>query len=278
MAARSPAFFEVLTAAVNDFLEHGFDSEERLNHWVRELQRTAEGVLVSEAVLVQTLRNSLTQTFRRATSTGRLMKVHPGVSAFTLERIKPTLRAELDRRILSSASLIKLNREASIQRTLQRFAGWATSIPIGGTEVSQRAEVKDSVRRGIAGLPFEERRVVIDQGHKLVSAINDIVATDGGAIAAIWRHVNEGGGYQARPEHVKRDTHIFVVRDNWALKDGLMKLAGSKYTDEVTAPGEEVFCRCWYEYVYNLRDLPEKMWTAKGREELKRARAVIRSH
>lgn len=279
MADRRSAFYEVLTQAVNDFLEHGFDSEERLNHWIRELGRTAQGALVTEAVLVQTLRSSLAQTFRRVTTTSRLLKVHPGISAFTLERIKPTLRAELDRRILASASLIKLNREQSVQRTLQRFAGWATSIPIGGTEVAQRAEVKESVRRGIAALPFEERRVVIDQGHKLINAVNDIVATDGGAIAARWLHVGESGpAYDARPEHVARDKHIFVIRGNWALTDGLMRLAGAKYTDQVDAPGEKIFCRCQYEYIYNLRDLPEEMRTTKGKQALLEARAAMRSH
>jgi len=63
-----------------------------------------------------------------------------------------------------------------------------------------------------------------------------------------------------------------VVRDNWALEKGLIKLAGHQYTDQVTEPGEEVFCRCYYEYIYNLRDLPPEMITAKGREALELAR------
>jgi len=69
------------------------------------------------------------------------------------------------------------------------------------------------------------------------------VATDGGAIAAVWRHVREGGGYQARPEHEARNGKIFVVRDNWALLKGLMKLAGAQYTDQIEAPGELVILR-----------------------------------
>lgn len=275
MAERRADFYDVLTQAINDFLEHGFDTEERLNHWIAELRRTVYGALVSEAVLAQTLRASLSQTFKRATSAASLTRVHPGIDAYTLERIKPTLRAELDRRILSSASLIKLNRDASIQKTLQRFAGWATSIPIGGTEVTQRAEAKENIRRGIAALSFEERRVVIDQGHKLASSINDIVATDGGAIAAIWHSHWRQGGYDYRQDHKDRDEELFVIRGNWALADGLMKLAGAKYTDQITAAGEEPFCRCFMTYVYHLRDLPEAMRTAKGKEALKAARATI---
>ena len=191
--------------------------------------------------------------------------------------IKPKLRAELDRRILASARLIKLNRQASIERTLQRFAGWATSIPIGGTTHSKRSDVMKAARRGIASLPFEERRVIIDQGHKLVSTIDDIVATDGGAILAIWRHVKERPpAYDARPDHVARHGKVFVIRDNWAIKKGLMKLAGAKYTDEVEAPGELVFCRCRYQYGYTLRDVPPAMLTVAGKQALADARARIK--
>jgi hypothetical protein len=269
-------FYGVVTAAIHDLMEHGFDSQERLDRWLVRIQEAARRALIPESVLVRSLQDALGQVYQRTTQLGKLARAHPGVSHFTLEMIKPKLRAELDRRILASASLIKLNREASIARTLQRFAGWASSVPKGGTEIANRKEVKDTVRRGIASLPFEERRVIVDQGHKLVAAINDIVATDGGAIAAEWRHVREGGGYQARPEHEKRHGKVFVIRDNWAMKQGLMKLAGAEYTDEIEAPGELVSCRCSFSYFYTLRDLPAAMLTSKGRAALAEVRAKIR--
>lgn len=241
MAAES--FYVVLTAAVDDLLEHGFDSHSRLDAWLKKLKESAARSLVPEWVVVRQLRDALGNVYRRLVDKGQVRKWNKSVSAFTIERIKPKLRAELDRRILASADLIKLNRTASIQRTLERFAGWATSIPIGGTEASGKRKEKQKIKRGIAGLPFEERRVIIDQSAKLSSAISEIIAVDGGAIAGIWHHIKMGPpSYQARPEHVARDKKIFVVRDNWALKAGLMKLAGRKYMDEVTKPGEEVYC------------------------------------
>lgn len=272
---KAQAFYNVLTAAINDLMEHGFDSQDRLDRWIQALAIAARHSMLPASVLERSLADMLTQVYQR-TVPGKLLKVHSGVSQFTLEHIKPKLQAELNRRILASANLIKLNRDASIARTLQRFAGWASSVPKGGTEVAQRQEVKQAVRRGIASLPFEERRVIIDQGHKLVAAIHDIVAKDGGSIAAEWRHVREGGGYQARPEHVARNGKIFVIRDNWAITQGLMKLAGAQYTDEIEAPGEMVYCRCAYSYRYTLRDLPERMLTAKGKEALIDARRTIR--
>lgn len=273
--ARGQSFYQVLNDAIADLMEHGFDSQERLEQWLERIHLAARASLIPEDVLQRELTDALARTYHR--SVNGLIRAHKGIGEFTLQSIKPKLRAELDRRILASASLIKLNREASVQNTLQRFAGWATSIPIGGTEMAQRREVSTQVRRSIAGLPFEERRVVIDQGHKLIAAVNEIVATDGGAIAAIWRHAREGGGYQARPEHESRNTHIFVIRGNWALQAGFMRLAGRQYTDQIEAPGELIYCRCQYQYLYNLRDLPLEMLTELGRAELARVRGVISS-
>ena len=277
MATRFSArtmFYRLLSAAIDDFLEYGFDSQERLEAWLRELRIAARNALVPEYVLERELRASLTRAFKTATSPPVLIKRHKGVDRYTLERIKPALRGELDRRILASANLIKLNRDASIEKTLQRFSGWATSIPIGGTQAGNKAETAQNVRRGIAGLPFEERRVIVDQGAKLSAAVSDIVAQEGGAIIATWQHVHEAG-YDARPEHEARDGEIFVIRDNWAMKDGLMKLARHKYTDQIEQPAELPFCRCKYVYGYTLRDLPKDMLTAKGKQALTTARAQI---
>jgi hypothetical protein len=275
--AASAEFFAVVTAAVNDLMEHGFDSQERLDGWLTRLQAAARRALIPEATLVRTLQDALGQVYARTVQTGKLMQRHPGVSQFTIEMIKPKLRAELDRRILASASLIKLNREASIARTLQRFAGWASSIPKGGTDVAERKEVKAQVRRGIAGLSFIERRVVIDQGHKLVAAINEIVATDGGAIAGEWRHVAEGPpAYDSRPDHVARNGKIYLIRGSWAQQKGFVKPGPNGYTDDITAPGEEVYCRCSYSYLFALRDLPDAMLTSKGREALAEVRRKLK--
>ena len=261
---------------MSDLIAHGFDSQERLERWLRELRIAAKASLVPEGVLKRELTAALTRAFRQATDPKTLARRNPGVSQYTLLNIKPALRQKLDQRILASANLIRLNRDASIEKTLQRFSGWATSIPAGGTRSVSRREESEKVRRGIAGLPFEERRVIIDQGHKLVASVNQLVAEESGAIAAIWHHVMETSGYQARPEHEARDGRIFVIRDNWAIRDGLMKLSGHKYTDEIEQVAELPYCRCWYEYLTTLRDLPKDMLTAKGNEALMAARTALR--
>lgn len=272
------SFFQLVSDAVNDMAEHGFDSQARLDQWIKRLAIAARSSLIPEAVMRRTLRDALQMTFRRLVEGTGLGKKHKGIDKYTLAAIKPKLRSELDRRILAAADLIKLNREQSIAKTLQRFAGWATSLPIGGSAAPDAEKTKKNIRKAMTSLTFEERRVIIDQGHKLVSSINTIVAEDGGAIAGVWHSRWRETGYDYREDHKERDREIYVVRNNWALRRGYMKLAGREFTDDITQPGEEPFCRCRFEYLYTLRDLPDDMITKAGKEALLAARAKIGYH
>lgn len=274
---RAPTFYTLLSQAIAEFSSRGFDSQQRLDEWLRVLEHAVRTVLIPERQLREHLHDFLAQTFTRVTSDKTIFATHRGIDRFTLASIRPKLRRELDRRILASSNLITLNREASIQRTLQRFAGWATSIPIGGSSDPKRREVTDRVRKATSSLPYEERRVIIDQGHKLVASIDDIIAVDGGAIAGQWHHVMErGSGYQPRPVHVSRDKKYYVIREGWAYRQGLIKAMGSQFTDSITQPGQEINCRCKYQYIYNLRDLPAVMLTKKGQEKLRQVRLIAK--
>lgn len=286
MPDRLKDFQQVLTEAVNDMAEHGFDSVERVERWTRELRAAAERSLISEASLEQQLRDALASTYRRLIDRGEITRYQQGVERFTLEKVRPVLRAELDRRIAASANLIKLNRTEAIEKTLRRFQGWSTSVPPGGVPGEKKRDVKDNVRKSMASLPFEERRVLIDQGHKLIGAINEIVAADGGAIAGVWRSHWRRAGYDYREDHKERDGLIFLIRDSWADQAGYVKRgpkntgpadrkAAGFYYDDVEAVGQLPFCSCFMTFLYNLRDLPDDMVTARGREALAIAREQI---
>ena len=263
------SFTEVLNSAIEDMLTHGFDNVERVERWMRELRAAAERSMVSPASLEQTLRDGLARIYRRLVDEGQLLRHAPGVQRFTLDRIRPALRSELDRRIAASASLIKLNREQAIDKTLQRFSGWSTSLPKGGTSAESKAAVRKNAKKAMASLPFEERRVLIDQGHKLTSSLSQILATDGGAIAGAWRSHWRQPGYNYREDHKERDGKFFLVRGSWADREGLVK---GPYYDEVDATGQAPFCRCYMVWKFNLRDLPAEMLTAKGKRALAEAR------
>jgi hypothetical protein len=270
-----PGYTEVLTAAINDLVEHGYDSQDRLDRWVKLLSEAADGPAGSEEFLDDQLRRSLVATYDRLTAGDTLTRLHPGVSRFTIENIKPQLRAQLDRAIHASADLIRLNKAEAKRKTLQRFVGWSTSLPPGRAAVVSRAETKKEIKKSLTQLPFVERRVLIDQGHKLTASINRIVAVEGGAIAARWLSHVDQPGYDYRVAHAERQGKVYLIRGSWAQEKGLVKPGPAGYTDQITQPGEEVFCRCKYVYYYNLRQLPDDMLTVKGREALLMARAQV---
>ena len=261
-------FFEVLTAAVNDFIEYGFDSQDRLDYWVKRIREAAIKEMIPDSQIQQELTKSLNSAYNRLVIKGGL--VNKQVTRFTIEKLKPRLRDELDRRIITSVNLIKYNREEAINNTLRRFTGWATSIPVGGTDVVKRTEEKQKIRKSLGKIPFEQRRVIIDQTHKLVANIKEIVAVDSGAIAAKWHSHWRQMNYDYRKDHKERDEKVYVIRNTWAINNGYIK-ALDGYTDDITSPGEEVFCRCNYTYLYNLRQVKELL-TKKGELALQSAK------
>jgi hypothetical protein len=274
-ASARRTFDEILTMAVADLTDHGFDSPGRVEYWSKMLQEAAERVAGSSHMREEALRRGLETIYRRLVERGGLAKRHRGVARFVLERVRPSLRAELDRRIYAGADFIKLNKERAVEQTIQRLKGWATSVPAGGSDVVDKREVKENVKKALGSLPFEERRVVIDQGHKLSAGLSGILARDGGALAGMWHSHWKQSGYNYREDHKERDGVCYAVRGNWAIQSGLMK-APNGYTDDIEQPAEFPFCRCYYQWIYALRDLPKDMLTQRGQDELARVRREIR--
>lgn len=221
--------------------------------------------MLPESIVQRDMEKSLRQVYKRLV-VGKSL-IDSNVSRMTIDRLKPSLRRELDRRIMVSANLIKLNRDEAISTTLRRFQGWATSIPKGGSKSSDPVEEKKLIRKELSSIRFKERRVIIDQTKKLNSSIRDIVAVDSGAIAGIW-HSRHSMGYDNRPEHLKRDGSIFIIRDSWAHKKGYVKPVNG-YMDEIEMVGEFVYCSCSYQYLFHLKQLPEEYLTEKGKEFIK---------
>ncbi|HGG6072208.1 TPA: hypothetical protein ACJG4U_003496 [Salmonella enterica subsp. diarizonae] len=267
------SFLKELRDAIKFFLEHGYSSEESLIMWTERLRNATEDKVGGDDFYRYVSRR-LTAAYDLEVGRERALKRHPGVSRFTLNYLEPKLRAELDRRIMASADLIKLNRTQAVDRTIQRFSGWATSIPpitsiSPGLSASSRSGVvatSQHIAKSARQIDFEQRRVMVDQTHKLIANIDNIIATDGGAIAAVWHSHWRQPNYDYREPHKDRDMKTYAIRGNWALKKGFMKVGPAGYLDEITQPGEEVFCRCYLTYIYNVRSLPDEMKTEKWRK------------
>ncbi len=279
-ASRFRTFQEALTAAIADFAEHGYDEERRIEYWtaiLRELAGRKLGPVETREAIVT---RSLQVIYDREVKRERILKQHPEVPKFTLQRIAPELRGELDRRIVASTNLIKLHREKRIEKVLQRFQGWATSIPVGGSRAIEKLEVKKSVGRSLESMDFAERRVAVDQSHKLISSISAILAQQSGAIVAVWhQHFTQ----DPRHTHKQREGNCYVVREGWAYQEGYIKkdphlkddmtVQGkpSGFTDLLTEPGFEINCRCtytWFTDLSTVARIAPQMITMKGHKYL----------
>lgn len=260
-----------LQQAVTDFAEHGYDSEARLEEWTSRIRHAAEKSLIPEREVLEKVKATLGAVYDRLIERGSILRRHPGVERFTLQRVKPALREELNRRILASAALIRLNRDRAIEETLQRFAGWATSVPPGGSDVVRRTEVKTGVKRELTQIAYQARRVAIDQGHKFTANLSQILAKDSGAIAATW---HQHWTRNPRHTHTERDGKVFLIRDSWAQERGFVKPGPAGYLDDITQPGVEINCRCTATYWNALRRLPDDMLTERGRQARDEARVA----
>jgi hypothetical protein len=273
-ASRSGAFYRVITEAVRDFAEHGYDSQARLDRLIEAIRAAAIQSLVPESVVEAELRGVLARVYEREINRGAILKQHKDVPAFTIERVKPKLRAEMDRRVRANAGMIKLNRAEAVDAVIHRFQGWATSIPAGGSDVVEKVAEKQNIRKSMSQLNFRDRRCGIDQSHKLVASLSKIIADDGGALAMRWSSMWRTRGYDYREPHKERDGLVYAIRGNWALQQGLMKAGPPGYTDQITAPAEEISCQCSGVYLYHLRALPLFMLTQKGIDWLAEAKAM----
>lgn len=260
-------FQAVLTEAVAWFAEHGMSDQRALEQWMGRLRLAAEESLISAQELSRILERSLLMRYNRLVTRGGWRKYHRGLpQRFSIAQVEPELRQLLSARILASANLIRLHRDENILRIMQRFSGWASSVPAGGSAKIERREVKKHITKSFYQLPFEERRLSIDQGHKLIAAVNQTIAEGAGAIAMRWRHVHQAG-YDGRPEHEARDNEIYALKGNWAIKAGLMKKGHNPYYEDTEKAAEAPYCRCWVVAIYDLNDLPEDMLTRKGEKE-----------
>lgn len=274
MGERRKTFFDYLREAIADFTAHGYDSKARMEKWQRILRQHLIASLPSTDEREKQVERTLTDTYTRLLKS-RLIKLHPGVSRFGIERVQPALRRELDRLVMTSADLIKLRRDEMIAATMRRFSGWASSVPDGGTASPQVRQQAETMAKDFRSLPYEERRVLIDQGHKLSSNVSRVLAEQSGAIAAIWHSHWEEMGYDYRLKHKDRDKRVYLLPGTAYERKGLVKPGSAGYTTAITEPAEEVNCRCWYEYIYNIDDLPPDMLTELGAEMVEKIKAAI---
>lgn len=260
------AFTEALRDAIKAARD-GAPSSAQVEAWLALLRNTLHLDLPNDTAVDMGVMRTLQAFAKRAVSRTRIKRTQKGfpLAGFTVDRIAPQFRAELDRKILESANLIKLNRDRAIAETLQRFEGWLSSVPLSGGPVDVR-KVMAHITQPETRSRFEIHRVETDQGHKLMAAISETIAHETRAIAGIWHdHGVVDKSYHARREHLARSGQIYLLNRSWARDQGLVKPhAVGFYEDLPDKAATLPFCRCWIEWLHSIEELPPDMLTVKG--------------
>jgi len=138
-------------------------------------------------------------------------------------------------------------------------------------------ETAAHIQKAAEKVDYEARRVMIDQNHKLIANIDNVIATSNNAIAAIWHSHWRRPGYDFREDHKERDQLYYLIRGNWAQKNGYVKAGPAGYLDENHSAWRRGFCQCYVTYIYNIRSIPEYMLTQKGQKFMESMRKQHRS-
>lgn len=265
-------FTAVLNEAIEAMCAKGFDPT-LAAYYAGQIRRAAASKFKAGIATNDRMKRAMQAIYRRISPSGaKVPRAAGGMSLITLQRLQPKLLALVNARILETTRLLKENHQAALDKIGQRFTGWASSVPPQGSRVELAREARDGIKKELRNLKYCENRVVIDQSHKLRSNMDDLLAIEGGAIAQQWHSHWRSPGYNYRKDHKERDMKFYLIRGSWAEKKGLIKPdpnlpSGEQYTDQVTRPGSEIFCRCYGTNIYNLRDLPDAMLTDKGNKK-----------
>lgn len=200
-----------------------------------------------------------------------ILKRHLDVGRVSYDMIQPQFRQILNDRIHANIDLIVLDRANSISVSTRRFGDWLVNTqPLQG-KVDMKP-IYSNVGKPIEQVKYEEARRAIDQGHKMIRAIDDTLSVQGGSIAEIWHSHQKTTTYDARPSHTEREGKIYVRRDSVAVRDGLIKKGDNPYYEDVAdKPAHLINCTCFVSSVYSLRKLNRvapDLLTAKGIESI----------
>jgi hypothetical protein len=228
------------------------------------------GIFLDNLNIEQNFSYQIKKTFESEVSNKKLLKRH-SVAPYIIAAVLYKLQDERDNRIMTATTLAKINKEKAKETVMQRFAGWASSIPVlpqNRAKVNKVKLVRELIKPIAKDLNKQDKLLANDQSRKMLSNIDSIIANEAGAIGYYWHSLFRVPGYKYRIEHkhLDLDGKFIILKDNWALKNGLMKKDGQLYQDQIEQPGELPNCRCSAIYVYKLDEIPLNCLTNKGIE------------
>jgi len=169
-------------------------------------------------------------------------------------------------------------RDYQIRQFEQLLDDFISLTPKGGAKDKEiKSKISEIKREAKCLMKWNELFAILKQSA-LVSEIDYVFTLKNNPIAAIWTYneLDENCEYPMANNHQELDKTVYVVPDNWAIKDGLVN-AGAGFIDEIIRPRREIGCTCSFQWLFSLRDLPDEMLTKKGALYLANRRAKAES-
>jgi hypothetical protein len=161
------------------------------------------------------------------------------------------IEVEAKRKKLNPNLIPKMRKKPVYETKFFRKKLPSTGIP----KYERRDFEKESkkIEEPVQSLRFKERRVAIDQGHKLNAAIAEVTAYSNNAIGFTWRH---HFSKNPRPDHEELDGVVLLFKNSWAVVQGLVKAGKGGWAEDLGfRPAQEINCRCTGDYITSLREL-----------------------
>jgi hypothetical protein len=262
-----------LELAQQDLSVNGSSPEKiaRLKYEFQSLLKTIYFYRDVNNVVDKYITPQLTKTYSSQIERGDIFDYHKGVSRLRVSELKPELQDKLRQRIQANKQLITdYYLDTETKAVNNAVANWLNTT-------SFNKVLSDDIIRGIvskcdeAVSTYDISRRAIDQSHKLIADFNAVIADDAGAVAGQWHSHKKTATYMARPEHEKLNNKIYVIKNSWAVKQGLLKKGSNDWLEDLKEqPAQLINCTCYFVYFYEydliaLFKLKPEIFTEKGK-------------
>ena len=195
--------------------------------------------------------------------------VDKAVSA-RFDELLPVLQALLDEHVDSYAEQASAFFEKQKSAFDAQLAAFLSEIPIGGTKAAVVRSHVNPLKRALSDLLEWGAEMSRLQSMSFVSEVSDFLSPAGGdALAMTWHYSRPTC---LVPSHEALQGRVYLVRDSWALKQGLLR-ADRAFVDDTRKFRREIGCMCSASWLFYLPSLPEDLLTPAGVAKLAEGQA-----
>lgn len=199
-------------------------------------------------------------------------KRHKNINVFSKSDINAKFRQILEKRILHSLNAIKIKDERLLLELQQRFINF-----ISDDKEKTMHNLQENLKANemLKHSKNYVRNVLREQTSKMNDDIDYTCGMINGAIGLIWHTQddikvvgNPNGlypkGNELHNNHYKRNNVFFALKDSYATKQKLLNAEIFENLQDIKNIKRAINCRCYYEYIYDLRDVEKQYLTQKG--------------